>query len=60
MAWIKTMYGNMVIAPISQFICDTADDIDDLPTNVTFGSQAMVIATGAVYILNSSEIWTAV
>ncbi len=58
MAWIKTMYGNVVTAPISQFTCDTAADINDLPTNVTFGSQAVVIATGALYILNSSGVWT--
>lgn len=58
MAWIKTMYGNVVIAPISQFTCDAAADINDLPTNVTFGSQAVVIATGALYILNSSGVWT--
>ena len=58
MAWIKTMYGNAVIAPISQFICDAVLDVDDLPTNVAMGSQALVIATGAVYVIDSSGIWT--
>ena len=28
MAWIKTMYGNVVVAPISHFTCDDVIDID--------------------------------
>lgn len=60
MAWIKTMYGNTVVAPISQFTCDAVADVADLPTDVVFGSQAIVIATGAVYVLNSSGVWTAI
>ena len=58
MAWIKTMYGNIVIAPISQFVCDAEADVADLPTDVAMGSQALVIATGAVYVIDSSGIWT--
>lgn len=58
MAWIKTMYGNVVVAPISQFFCDAAADIANLPTNVTMGSQAVVIATGALYVLDSTGTWT--
>lgn len=58
MAWIKTMYGNTVVAPISQFVCDAETDIADLPTNVAMGSQAIVIATGALYVMNSANTWT--
>ena len=58
MAWIKTMYGNVVVAPISQFTCDAATDIDNLPTNVVMGSKAVVIATGAIYIMDSTGTWT--
>ena len=58
MPWIKTMYGNTVIAPISQFVCDTEADITDLPTTVAMGSQAIVIATGALYVMNSADTWT--
>ena len=57
MAWIKTMYGNVVVAPISQFTCDAATDIDELPTNVVMGSKAEVIATGVIYIMNSTGTW---
>ena len=58
MAWIKTMYGNVVVAPISQFVCDAEEDITDLPTNVVMGSKAIVIATGAIYIMDSTGTWT--
>lgn len=58
MAWIKTMYGNAVVAPISQFVCDTEADIADLPTTVAMGSQAVVIATGAIYMMDSTGAWT--
>lgn len=58
MAWIKTMYGNVVVAPISQFACDAAEDIDNLPTNVVMGSKAVVIATGATYMMDSTGTWT--
>ena len=58
MAWIKTMYGNAVVAPISQFVCDAEADIADLPTTVAMGSQAIVIATGALYVMNSANTWT--
>lgn len=58
MPWIKTMYGNVVVAPISQFVCDAEIDIDDLPTTVAMGSQAVVLATGAVYVIDSTGTWT--
>jgi hypothetical protein len=52
------MYGNAVVAPISQFVCDAEADIADLPTTVAMGSQAIVIATGALYVMNSANTWT--
>ena len=58
MAWIKIMYGNTIVAPISTFVCDTVGDIDNLPTNVVFGSKAEVIAEQLIYKLNSSGTWT--
>ena len=58
MAWIKTMYGNTVVAPISQFTCDAAADITNLPTNVVMGSKAVIIGTGAIYIMDSTGTWT--
>lgn len=60
MAWIKTHYGNAIVAPISKFVCDKVADINDLPTNVVFGSEAVVLATGAKYYLDSNKTWTPV
>lgn len=57
MAWIKTMYGNVVVAPISKFVCDTEDDVTDLPTNVVMGSEAIIISSGNVYLMGSTGIW---
>ena len=49
----ETLYG------IKEFILDSEDDIKDLPTNkkVHTGSTALIIPTGALYILNSSYEW---
>lgn len=58
MGFIKIMYGNTVITPISTFVCDTAADIENLPTNVAFGSKAEVIEGATIYRLNSNHVWT--
>ena len=44
------MYGNVVVAPISYFTCDEGYRYRYLPANVAMGSQAIVIATGDLYI----------
>lgn len=38
---------------IKEFICDTVNDIQDLPVDVKPGSTAFVISTGTVYMINS-------
>ena len=46
---------------VCDFICDTEEDIADLPTNereVYPGSTCIVAATGSMYILNASNTWT--
>lgn len=60
MAWIKTHYGNAIVAPISKFVCDSAADVTDLPKNVVFGSEAVVLANGDKYFLSSTGTWTKV
>ena len=40
-----------------EFICDTAADIQDLPTECAPSSTALVIETGAILILNSAKEW---
>ena len=58
MAWIKVKYGDMVVAPVSEFVCDAVSDVEDLPTTAVFGSRAIVIATGDVYMIDSAGTWT--
>jgi len=42
---------------VYEYIADTEDDIESLPTTVGKGSTCLVIATGAVYILSPSGEW---
>lgn len=51
----KTTYG------IQEFVCDTLEDIKDLPQNgAAPGSAAIVISTGAIYMMNSEGEWVEV
>lgn len=49
-----TTYG------IKEFVLDTIADLVDLPVDATMGSTAFIIATGAVYMLNSAGEWVEV
>lgn len=65
-------YGDKYKSPdYSEYICDTEDDLELLPTSETesivnlvvhpkcsIGSQATVISTHTVYILNTQNVWT--
>jgi hypothetical protein len=42
---------------VKEFVIDTPQDLTSLPTNAAMGSSAIVISTGAVYMLNSSGEW---
>lgn len=57
MAYILTKKGKNDNVPVGEFVCDTAQDVQSLPTNAPFGSTALVIATGDIYIKNSSGTW---
>lgn len=67
MACIK--YGGINECQI-QYIVDTDSDISDLPTStkrgakgedyIAKGSVALSIASGNIYVLNSSDTWTEV
>ena len=46
---------------VCEFVCDTIADVPNLQTqhsNCCTGSRALVIATGDVYIVNTSGVWT--
>lgn len=43
----------------AEFVIDTTGDVSDLPTNIGWGSTAICVETGQVYILNSTQTWVA-
>ncbi len=49
-----------ISAYVSEFVCDTEDDIKNLPTEknkVYPGSTCLVVSTSEIYILNASRQW---
>lgn len=55
MAWSENKVGGNFNTPTREFICDSKDDIINLPTNVPQGSSALIIETGAVYLKKSTN-----
>lgn len=52
-----TKVGMASNTPTREYVCDTASDVANLPSNVPAGSAALVIATGDVYVCNSQGTW---
>lgn len=48
--------GN-VVKNLNEYMCDSVEDIKDLPTDVAPGSTAIVIATAQVFMLNNQKEW---
>ena len=47
-----------ILYGIKEFLLDSEDDVKDLPTKkIHVGSMAMVIPTGAIYMLNGLSEW---
>lgn len=61
-------YKDNPVRSYRSFLCDTINDIEDLPTKTkgtidcpkgtATGSQAFVIEDGSLWILNNQNIWT--
>ena len=49
--------GNKSNPGVKEYILDTPDDIVNLPKDDTMGSNAFVISTSEVYMLNSLGEW---
>ena len=47
------------IVGASYFLCDSEEDVASLPTSqhIGIGSRALVIPTGAIYMLSPSRQW---
>lgn len=50
----QTQYG------VDEFVIDSPDDLDKLPSRSKQGSVALDISTGDVYMKNSSGEWLAI
>lgn len=46
-----------VSAYVTEYLVDTEDEIQNLPTDVFPGSLCIVTSTAVVYILNSEKKW---
>lgn len=46
-----------VLYGIKEFLLDSPEDLSQLPTNVKTGSTALIISSGALYMLNGSKQW---
>mgnify|MGYP001625504080 CR=1 FL=1 len=46
-----------ISAYVTEFVADSADDIQDLPQNVYPGSTCTVTETSDVYMLNNKREW---
>lgn len=40
-----------------EYIVDSLEDIENLPTHCGWGSRAICISTGDIYVLNSEKEW---
>ena len=54
--WLYGQHGKLAYG-IKQYIVDDESGISELPKDVHVGSSCFVIATGAIYVLNSEKKW---
>lgn len=53
-----TRRGSAMNIPVSEFVCDTVEDLLAIPTDsIVMGSTAVIISTSAVYKANSQGLW---
>lgn len=57
MAWQENKIGNTYNVPEREFVCDSEQDLLDLPKNAPFGSKAFLIDTSEVAIKKSDGTW---
>ena len=52
-----TSQNGDVVYDIKEYVCDTPDDVPNLPRNCGMGSTCIVISTSEVYMMNSTQEW---
>lgn len=55
--YVLNKVGESSNRPTQEFICDSESDIANLPANAPFGSQAICITEGSIWIKNSVGTW---
>lgn len=53
-----TSQNGDVVFDVKEYVCDTSDDLVNLPRNCGMGSTCIVISTSEVYMMNSKREWT--
>lgn len=49
--------GGHTVYGVTEYVIDSEDDVQSLPTSAKPGSTAICIATSSVYMLNSERKW---
>lgn len=53
--------GSHVNREVYQHLCDTIEDLANIPSNqINFGSLAYIVSTGELYIADSNKQWKVV
>ena len=53
--------GSHINREVFQHLCDTPDDLKNIPQNqINFGTLAFIISTGELYIADSNKKWRVV
>jgi hypothetical protein len=53
--------GSHINREIYQHLCDTVEDLANIPSNqINFGSLAYIVSTGELYIADSNRQWKVV
>lgn len=52
-----TSQNGDVVFDVKEYVCDTPDDLVNLPRNCGMGSTCIVISTSEVYMMNSKREW---
>lgn len=57
MGWSENKVAGNYNIPTREFICDSTEDLKDLPINCPHGSTAFVIDDTVVYMKKSDGTW---
>lgn len=52
-----TSQNGDVVYDVKEYVCDTPEDIPNLPQHCGMGSTCIVISTSEVYMMNSERKW---